>query len=210
MQRNNIKRKQRRGTESIPRGMSNLGHVPPFTPTLMLSHKFRFVNGANAGAYIITRGNLLNLVLVATSAVTTVRLFQAVRLRLVEVWTNPSALGSPPTTTSLEWLGVQGSSTQRSDTTMGVTPSHIVCQPPRNSSDVWWSINGMNESDQMFELFIAANSVVDVTLELRMLENESPTAGDIPAGAALGQQYGDYLDGLASGKLSPLGFIVLP
>jgi hypothetical protein len=59
-------------------------------------------------------------------------------------------------------------------------------------------------------LAIQANSVIDITLELRFVETESPTAGDVPTGATIGQLYGDYLDGLTSGKLAPEGYIALP
>lgn len=205
----NIKKQRRNRPRRSLQG-AGLGHVPPFVPTISLSHRFRFTNGTNAGSYLITRGNVLNLILYATSAITSVRLFEAVRVKRVEIWSNPTALGSAPTSVSLEWLGVQGPSTFHSDTTMGVSPAHIVTQPPANSSDRWWSMSGQNEADNLFGLSLPADSVVDVTLELRLVETEAPTAGDVPAGAALGQLYGDYLDGLSSGKLAPVGYTPLP
>jgi hypothetical protein len=207
---NKLKNKNRQAHKRGSRNSPSSGHVPPFIPTLKLSHKFRFLNGTNSGTFTITRARLLNLYLVATSTTTTARLMEAVRLRRVEVWTNPTALGAAPASCSLEWLGVQGSSTVTSDTTMGVTPAHIVCLPPRDSSDVWWSISNTNETDPLFTLILAANSVVDVTLDLRMVEQEAPFAGDIPTGAVLGTVYGDYLDGIGSAMLAPVGLTPLP
>jgi len=183
---------------------------PPFVPTMSLSHRFRYVNGANTGAFSITRGNMLNQILVATSAVTTVRLLQAVRLKSVEVWANPSALGAAPTTIEFEWLGENAPSTLVSDTGMGVRPAHVYSSPPPSSSNRWWSISGSSESDVLFSLLLPADCVIDVMTELRFVETEGPTAGEIPAGAGLGVIYGDYLDGLASGKLAPIGYTVLP
>jgi hypothetical protein len=175
-----------------------------------LTHKFRFENGTNAGTYNITRGNLLNMVLVATSAVTTVRTFEAIRLRKVEMWANPVALGSAPNNIQVEWLGENSPSTVISDTGMGVRPGHVASVPPSSSSNRWWSISGTSETDIIFSMILPADSVIDVTVDVRFVEQEAPTAGDVPAGASIGQVYGDYLDGIASGKLAPVGFTVLP
>jgi hypothetical protein len=188
----------------------SLGHVPPFTPTIKFSHKFRFVNGTASGTHTITRGNLLNSVLVATSTTTTVRVFEAVRVKHVEIWANPTALGSAPTSLSLEWLGPYGPSTVVSDTTMGVSPAHIRTTPPASSSDRWWCMSGFNETDDLFTLILPVDCVIDVTLDIRMVEQEAPTQGDSGTGLTLGQLYGDYLDGVTSGKLTPVGYTVIP
>jgi len=194
------------------RGLGRAGdtRLPPFVPTLSLSHKFRFQNGANSGSYTITRGNLLNLLLVTPSAITSARILQAVRLKRVSVWANPSALGAAPTEIELEWFGENSPSTTISDSTMGVRPAHIDSAPPPSSSNRWWSISGTLESDPMFAMVLPADCIIDVTLELRLVEAEAPTAGDVPAGATIGRLYGDYLDGIASAKLSPLGLAILP
>jgi len=74
----------------------------------------------------------------------------------------------------------------------------------------WWSISGTSEADVLFSITLPAESVIDVNCELRLVEKETPTAGDAAVAATLGQVYGDYLDGIASGKLVPSGFTVLP
>jgi len=187
---------------------------PPFTPTMGLSHKFRFVNGGSAGTFGITRKNLLNLVVVANSTTTTVRLFEAIRLKNVEVWGSPSALGSAPTTIQIEWLGENSPSTVVSDTSMGVRPAHVSSSPPPSSSNRWWSISAMSESDVLFNLTLPTECVVDVTTELRFVEQEAPTAGEAAVAATSGQVYGDYLDGIVTGvgtsSLAPVGYVVLP
>jgi hypothetical protein len=183
---------------------------PPFVPTVSLFHKFRFSNGGNSGTYTIARQQLLNLLLVAQTTVLSVRLFQAIRLRKVEIWANPTALGSTPSTVSIEWLGENSPSTVISDTTMGVRPAHISSKPPARSSAQWWSLNAFNEYDVLFILTLPAQCIIDVSVDLRYVEQEAPTLGDVPAGATAGQVYGDYLDGIATSKLAPVGFIALP
>jgi hypothetical protein len=153
---------------------------------------------------------MFNLLLVTPTAVTSVRLIEGIRLKKVEVWANPTALGSAPTVISLEWLGQNAPSTLISDTSMGVLPAHIRAIPPKDSSAEWWSMSGHEETDQLFTLNLPSNCVIDVFTEIRLVEQEAPTAGDIPTAAVIGQVYGDYLDGLASGKLAPDGLTALP
>jgi len=217
MQRNSGNRQGLRGTRRSGRtivlgggGRRSSLQPPPFQPTVGLSHKFRFTNGANTSNFSVSRANLLNLLLVGTSATATVRLIEAIRLKFVEVWSNPVALGAAPASCQIEWLGENSPSTVISDAGMGVRPAHVASAPPSSSSNRWWSVSGSLESDVLFILGLPVNSVVDVTVDLRFVESETPTAGDIPAGASLGQVYGDYLDGLASGKLAPVGFNALP
>jgi len=204
------KRKQVKGTRRGSREISGLGHIPPFTPTIRTIHKFRFVNGTNAGAFTIVRQNLMNLVLYTPTATTSVRLFEAVRLVGLELWSSPTALGSQASELALEWLGENGPSTLVSDSAIGVSPAHIRSRPPPRSSCEWWSMSGQQEADDQFTLILPANSTIDVTMALRVVETEAPTSGDVPAGATVGQLYGNYLDGKISGMLMPVGWTVLP
>jgi hypothetical protein len=212
MQRRVKRRSQgKRKLVSYPSQNSQALQPPPFLPTVKTEHKFRFTSGSMTGSNVmITRKQILNLLLMATSATTTVRLFQAVRLKRVRMWSNPTALGQPPDACQLEWLGENSPSTVISDSSMGVRPAHVNSLPPPSASNRWWSISGQLESDVLFALTFPANTIVDVTVSARLVEQESPTAGDIPAGASLGQLYGDYLDGITSSILSPIGLNQLP
>lgn len=180
---------------------------PPFRPTVSCSHKFRFTNGATSAVDVpVTRGDLLNLLQVGVTTSTSARLIEAVRLRWVEMWANPTALGSPPNTLSVEWLGENSPSTLVSDTSMGVRPAHIRMAPPVASSNRWWSMSGSLESDVLLQLTIPANGVVDVMTDVRFVENEAATLGDGSTGLGPGSWYGGYLDGISSGIFAPVGY----
>jgi len=207
-----MRKKQRsRRSQKISREVGPRVQPPAFTPTVRTkSHKFRFVNAAGTGGSAINRRNLLNLLLVATSATSSVRIIEGIRLRLVEMWANPTALGSAPNTLQIEWIGENSPSTVISDTSMGVLPAHVRTTPPPSSSNRWWSMSGSLETDQLFSLVLPANTIVDVTVDMRFVEQEAPTLGDIPVGATLGQLYGNYLDGSTTAVLAPVGYTVLP
>jgi len=147
---------------------------------------------------------------IATSAVTAVDIIQAIKLSSVELWTNPQALGADPTSVSLEWNSSSNSpSILVSDTSMGVRPAHIRCTPPINSSASWWWVQG-GAGAELFKLVVPANTIIDVVMELRVVDTDTPSAGDTPAGATIGQMYGGYLDGLTSGMLAPIGLTPIP
>lgn len=204
-------RATRRGRSRISRGGGGSNVQPPaFRPTLSLTHKFRFVATNASGGISITRKNLLNLIQMATSASTTVRILEGVRLKSVEMWGQPTALGAAPVTLEIEWIGENSPSTVVSDTSMGVRPAHVRSRPPASSSNRWWSLSGNQETDPLFNMSYPANTYVDVIADLRFVEQEGPTAGDVPAGAVLGTLYGNYLDGITTGLLAPVGYNVLP
>lgn len=215
MQRNSGQRARRipirRRGKSRGKGGNALA-PPPFVPTVKASHRFRFSNGANNGSFAITDHMLSNLLCYATSTTTSVRLIQAYRMRRVEMWANPPALGSAPTTCSVEWNGDNAPSTVVSDTTMGVRPAHVSSVPPAQSLARWWHAPGSDVDDTVtqFTISLPADSIVDVILDLRFVETEAPSSGDTTTGASLGQIYGDYLDGRTSGKLAPVGYVALP
>jgi len=216
MNKNRKSKKSRRMFKDSPRRVTSIDKEvpPPFHPTVCSVHRFRFV--ANSAATVtITRKNLLNLLLVATSATSTVRVIEGIRLRRVNIWSNPvigvgAAVPSPLQTAQLEWIGENSPSTVISDTTMGVRPLHLSTSPPPSASNRWWSMSGFQETDDLFSLILPAASIVDVSVDIRFVEQEAPTAGDTPAGATLGQMYGGYLDGIATALLTPIGLVLLP
>lgn len=203
----------RRRNSGRPGGRGGVLQPPPFRPTLRVNHKFRFIGSEGSGetAVTITRANLLNLLVTATSTTTTVRTFEAVRLKKVEMWSNAPALGAASTLVQVEWLGENSPSTVFSDSSMGVRPAHVVSRPPPRSSNQWWSMSGTLESDPLFSLLMPANGIIDVVLQVQLIETESPTAGPTPSGASLGQVYGATLDGNGvTGTLVPVGYIAIP
>jgi hypothetical protein len=213
MNRKLNKQKQRGGPRGPRRGRNNGAQLgpPEFVPTIKdRRHKFRFLAGSPS-TVSITRQNLLNLYVMATTATATARIIEAIRLRKIELWTQPPVLGNPPITAQVEWLGTNSPSIVHSDTAMGVRPAHVMTKPPPTSSNQWWSISGSVETDVLFALTFPTGTVIDITCELRFVEQEAPTAGPVVLGATPGQIYGATLDGNGvSGVLPPIGYTVLP
>jgi hypothetical protein len=210
-QNKNINKRQRNSQNRGPRkGSGNAVRPPQFQPTCKFNHKFRFLCTAG-GTVTVTRANLLNLLCVATSPTAADRIIEAIRLRSIEIWSSPPALGSAPLSVSVEWVGSNAPSIINSDTSMGVLPAHVRTTPPPRSSDEWWSMSGTDETDPLFTLILPVQSIVDVRVAVRLIDNEpQQTTSEILAGATLGRVYYDYLDGISSGLLLPVGGTVVP
>jgi len=79
-------------------------HPPPIQSYgITHSTKLRFVTNAPVAQTVITFQNLLDLILVALTTVTAAELFQAVRIRAVEMWATPVIGGA--TTVQCEFIG---------------------------------------------------------------------------------------------------------
>ncbi len=187
-----------------------LGHPRSLAPDLRLTKTFRFQT-TRAVSTAITAQNLLQLMVVATSGITSTRIFQSVRLIKVEVWTI-AALGGTSEVVQVTGVG-DGPTNVVSDMSMGVSPAHVVWRPRPNSLSALWLNAGVREADNLFLLACPGTSVVDVTLEV-IVKNDffaSPGAGPVPAGAATGSIYLCTLDGNGlTGKCTPEDYLLLP
>jgi len=187
---------------------------PEFVPTLSIGKTFRFETLTGAvTALPVTRAMLLNLYTMATTTTIQNRIITAVKLKRVRVWGQPPVLGAAGSTVVVEWVGTQAPSTIHSDTSMGVRPSFVDTRPPADSSDKWWSISGSNESEVLFNITAPIGAVVDVSLSLRLADDEAAVQGEdgTAAGSIAGRVYFNYLDGFVSKMLTPVGGVrVLP
>ncbi len=175
-----------------------------------MTHTFRF-SATNSGGYSVTSDTLLNLYLVATAATTTARLFQAVKLKRVQVWAQPPALGSAAVSVSLDWdsgtgVAAFGGSWTVSDTTSGIEPAYIDSRPPRQSVAAFWINNGQTTAT-LFTFSVPTGAIIDLQVSCVLIDTETPTAGQTTTGATVGRVYGCYL---TSANNAPVGLTVLP
>ncbi len=190
---------------------SALTKPPQFIPTVKLNHIFRFRTLSAAG-YTVNSDDLLNLYLVATAAATTARLIQAIKLVKVEIWGNVPALGSTPSDVQCEWTAQSGvasfgPSFRVADTSQGITPAHIVARPPKGSLASFWLQSGQTNG-AVLNLAFPTGSVIDLHVQMCLVDQESPTAGQTTAGATVGRVYGGTMSSGAT--FTPIGLTALP
>jgi hypothetical protein len=172
-----------------------ISHPPPI-PSYGISRdvRLRFQStGSFAGS--ITFQNLLDTVLVASSASTGIDLFQQVRINSVEVWAI-AAIGTG-VTVQVGYLGqtagVAGDMKLHTDTSMGVQPAHLRAHPDRLSQAAQFQ---PSVAAVAFFLDIPSNSVIDVSLSFRNpITGEATAAQNVLVAATPGAIYYRGLDG---------------
>jgi len=146
----------------------------------------------------------------ATSAVTTARIFASWRLRAVEVWSPAAAGGNAQA--SVEFLSDTAVFGARhvliEDMTMGTArPAHVRCKPARDSvGGMWFSDAAVTP---LFIVQAVTGGVIDIHLTVVLRNSEAAIAGPVPAGATTGDVYAIPLDGFG-GFLLPVGWVNLP
>lgn len=180
-------------------------------PDVRFSKTFRFASAVNV-AVTVTVANMLQLMCVALTATSSVRLFRSIRLVRVECWAI-GAIGGAPEVVRVSGIG-DGPQSVASDMSMGVRPAHVVWRPPARSRSSLWYDTGSSEADGLFEIDAPSGTVFDLTLEVLMVNNfdsGSATAGPVPAGASPGAIYLCSLDGNGlTGKFVPEDYLLLP
>jgi len=179
---------------------------PPQIPQLNIAHsvRMRFIAGSAATSNI-TFQNLLDVFLVASAATTVYDVFQAVRIRAIDVWAVP-VIGNA-TTVEIQFIGNVagqfGKPQVFTDTSMGVQPAHVRAVPARQSSLALWQ---QSSSDVAFNIICPAGSVIDLELSFIGRFGVPLAAQNASAATTTGAFYVRGFDGLAiaSTKFTPV------
>jgi hypothetical protein len=189
-------------------------HVPQFQSTIRFKHHFRFQAASQFTGFGITRGFLLNLLVVGdgggSSTTFASRLFSGIKLNRVEIRCPgaASAAGSDTAllTTSVEWTSSYGPSSEQSDSGTPLHPPLLMTSPPPQSLASFWSLTGSNESDVLMLMTVPALSIVDVWLDVVMMDGQTPVTVILTSTTVDGLVYALALDGHASNVLVPVSY----
>jgi hypothetical protein len=189
-------RNPRQKSRTALKNRSMIPH-PPQLGNYLIKHsvRLRFIASA-AFSTAITFANLLDCILIATTATSGSDLFHRVRIRGVEMW-SIAALGTA-SSVSCQYVGATsgffGDGKYHTDTSMGVEPAHVLAEPDRLSlADLW-----QNSSTSTAMLLEGdAGCVIDVLLSYQQLNNINVTASNALVGATAGTLYWRGLDGIA-------------
>lgn len=169
---------------------------PPLIYDVRMKQLFRFTSVAGCTRTSISWTDLTDLICVATSAVTAVKLFQFVRLKYVEVWDDAVAGSNASVSVTFDETDTNQASERKTytDTSIGIEVAHVKCFPARDSlTSNWHGVSGNNA----FELTLSQGAIIDVMLELRNQGNSAIACQSAVVAATLGATYYRGLDGLA-------------
>jgi hypothetical protein len=206
-------RNSRQGNSTPARGMrlgnrGALSHPRQIHPAISGSKVIRYQSTSAATQEAITQQDISETLVVATSAVLTTRIFSSTRIRKIEMWSAP-AQGSASSYLSV--VGDQADPQNRvADTSMGVTPAHVVWRPTANSvADLWYQ--NQATSQVLCLITCPADTIIDMSFDFIMQCNDASIyAGPVPVGATPGVLYAPVLDQGGSGNFLPQDYPVLP
>jgi hypothetical protein len=185
---------------TIPRPLS--------IPNVAINHvvKLRYVATADATVAVSYR-NLLDSILIATSATTGVQLFDIVKVRKVELWCyNPSGVA----TVSVHFVGRTdgsiGDDKAHTDTSMGLEPAYLSIKPDPKSQASQFQ---QSSAAVAFNVYCPIATVIDLHLSFRtaMEGNSATSVQQALVSGSAGLVYYRGFDGLAtsSTKFGPKG-----
>ncbi len=187
--------------------------VPQLATTVKLTHTFRFIATANITSRLLLFTELLDLLCLATSAASASRIFNAVKIKRIQVWAATSVA-----TSSLSVIfqkgpgtnGVSGDSVTHADTALGVSQiAHIDVKFNAREQVGQWQGPGITTT--YGQLTIPQGGVVDITFSYSMIDSETAVnvTGAV-AGASAGRVYCRALDNTqATPQLSPSGWATI-
>ncbi len=173
--------------------------------SIRLHHVFRFINTGVTTSISVKYDDLLSLWVVATGATTGYTLFNAVRMRKVELW-GPMTSTLIPVTATLDWAGTttgaSGTNLKLSDTSMGSFASaHISSLAPKTAQASQWQPSGNGTA---FTLSVPSNSIIDVHVSYGVIDDGTAGSTVSLTGATTGANYFRPLD--AGGNYVPVGY----
>jgi len=186
---------------------------PQFNAAPTFRHRFRYMSSAALVNVNVTSALLMPRIVMALTATTTVGLFNAFRIRSVEMW-GPPAATLAPVTVSVEFetpSANAGFGTKRrleSDTSVGATRvAHVFSRPLPDTPAAAWqnSVAATTTTNGAgFILNGPTNTIVDVVLDLTLQNGDTPFTGPAGVAAVPGTLYYNDLDGSIAGLLAPV------
>lgn len=181
--------------------------VPVWNPQIRMSSlRLRFTC-QSSGIFTITAKYILDLMFIATSSSAGYCLWDAFRVRFVEI--RYGGTSPVPLYAAIQYVGnsggTQGDYRNHSATSMGVTPMLIHAAPAKNSTASTWQ---GNTNSVVMELDLPQSAIVDLVFDVRTDDRQTPTAVTYAVvGATAGQLYYRGLDGVAgpASNLAPFG-----
>jgi hypothetical protein len=175
--------------------VQSIPHPPLIQPQIRHHQRLRFVTNAAVSASI-TFGNLLDALLVASSATQGYQVFDQVKVKAVECWAI-AAIGTSTTVTVSfpgNTGGDAGDGRVLADTSVSTEPAHVYAKPAKLSAAAMWqsTASGMNAVS-----FIGPTGmIVDVEVAYRNTDSAPTVVTNALVAAVTGQFYYRGLDGL--------------
>ncbi len=175
----------------------DVSHPPPLRYSLEQRRTLRFVSSAGLANVAVTFRNLLDTILIATTALAPFDLYDLVKVNRVTLWAI-APVGGTSITSMISFQTATGDNELHTETTLGqAIPLRISAVPSKRSLASFFT--GPVATTAFVIQSNAIGTVVDVDLTFRDLPGTAMAAANASVGATVGAVYYRGLDGLAFG-----------
>jgi len=151
---------------------------------------FRFVCTTAKNEYLVTRANLLSMLVIGNTAglVTQNRIMQSIRFVRCRAWSPPASAGSSASDLTLEMFGTTLGSRVIDDTNVANTASYVSISPKKGTSDAsFWILQGVSESTGVFLITCPVGTCIDIHVECTTASNTTTASSTVTTSANLAQ-----------------------
>lgn len=189
------------------RNVSLVSTLPPITNDTSFVICKRYNTQGTSGTTSVSRGALLNLFGMATAANAGYRIANSVRIRKICGWVAPATTSSYGNASFFQWTSANSPSKLIDcSAQQGQYGCYFETRPPKDSLAGFYSLQGSNESEVLFQIATLGGCTLDVTLEFTLMNSisnsPSPLTNTI-SGATIGDLMSANLDNLSGGKFGP-------
>jgi len=187
-----------RNNRKSRRNVSGPKRLPMNNCDLTITKRIRYVV-VNSGHTQITRGQILNLIVVPSSATSAYCLLKAARIRKIEAWSVTTSSSAPLGNGEeivITWRSTLGKELTERGSQMGIEPAYVKTRPPPDSLSAYWTnIDTANLTTVLVDVFMPSDGgIVDITYDLQIVNNSPARSVSITAGNAGVVSYSDLVN----------------
>ncbi len=186
-----------------------IDHIPPLRTGAIGQRAIRWSSAGALTNQSITFENLVQTVMVATTATSATSIFSSVKLRSVEIWGTSNAVGTSATVScKLDSTNALTGGISVSDTCLSPFEyAHIKLVPPSGSVQSFWIDGASAATTTCFKISVPANAVIEIVLDYVLNWADTASTTRTVAGATAGVVYVPNLAATTLAAVSPLNSI---
>jgi hypothetical protein len=201
-------RRRKNNTRSVRR--LPIPHPPPTVQGYRVKQTLGFYSTSALVKGSVTRAQLLDSVLVASTTTQFCRLFQSIVIRKVRIWSITSTSTNPignSLEVDLQWEATRGPAIAVSAVQMGIEPGCWETVPPPDSLASFWSQTGSDESEVLAYISCPASSIFHITFEAYLNAGTFAAITSAGSGLTVGRIYYRISTGGGGGNLAAIDML---
>jgi len=197
-QKRNNRKVRRRATSIRKNQLASKTNLPSYPCDITVTKTIRYVV-TSSGHNQIKFSDILNLIVVPSSATAAYCLLKAAKIFKISVWAVDTTASSPlgvGNEVIITWLASLGKEKTDRGSQMGIEPAFVSSAPPKDSlSSFWCNTTTVGLTSVIVDIFTPSNgSIVDITYGLQFCNDQPARSISISSGVLGEVSYNNLTD----------------